>query len=177
MGCVVSPSQPRSDTGIYWGYSVRIASSFADIFTQSPYKDGYDLTIGTSDRGQSVHSIENGTLAYNHAIVVFGGLLGLEAALENEEKLDVVDPSLIFNQYLNIVPFQGSRTIRTEEAVLITLAALEEKMLPIKKSKPFTYTDSIANSEATGVKQFQATKGKKRKTDAVSNEHNPPHDD
>lgn len=106
-GTIVSPSQPRTETGVYWGYTVRIAKSFSDIFTKSPYADGYDLTIGTSDKGENVHSVEKETLQFNHALVVYGGLQGLEAAVENDDKLEADDPSLLFDQYLNVVPNQG----------------------------------------------------------------------
>lgn len=108
-GTVVSPSQPRTETGVYWGYTVRIAKSLSDIFTKSPYSDGYDLTIGTSDKGESLHNIEKESLSYNHGLIVYGGLQGLEAALENDDKLDVDDPSLLFDQYMNVVPNQGTR--------------------------------------------------------------------
>lgn len=53
-GHVVSPSSPRTESCLYWGYSVRLAPSLATVFTQSPYADGYDVTIGTSERGSSV---------------------------------------------------------------------------------------------------------------------------
>ena len=55
---VVPPSEPRTDAGLYWGYSVRLASSLGSVFTNCPYKDGYDLTIGTSERGESVDDAE-----------------------------------------------------------------------------------------------------------------------
>lgn len=53
----------------------------------------------------------------------------MEVALENDTVLDVDDPALIFDHYLNTLPKQGSKTIRTEEAVLVTLAALRPKLL------------------------------------------------
>lgn len=40
-GKIVSPQQPRAETGVYWGYTVRIAKSFSDIFTKAEYNDGY----------------------------------------------------------------------------------------------------------------------------------------
>lgn len=150
----MSPSQPRSETGIYWGYSVRVASCLSDIFTKSPYEDGYDLTIGTSDKGENVHGLEANSLEYNHALIVYGGLQGLESALDSDAKLNVDDPSLLFHQYLNTVPVQGSRTIRTEEAILISLAALEDKFAPNVRAKPFDMGDSIAQSKDTGVRQY-----------------------
>ena len=45
---------------------------------------------------------------------MFGGVKGLEASLEADENLNVEDPSLLFQHYLNTCPNQGSRTIRTE---------------------------------------------------------------
>ncbi|XP_066149885.1 putative methyltransferase C9orf114 homolog [Euwallacea fornicatus] len=132
-GIVVSPSLPRSETGIYWGYSVRIANSLSKVFSHCPYKEGYDLTIGTSDKGASVDEFT--CPKYKHLLVVFGGLHGLEAALENDSVLNVDDPSLLFDSYLNTIPEQGSKTIRTEEAILITLTALRPKLNPEFKSK------------------------------------------
>lgn len=109
-GTIVSPSLPRAETGVYWGYTVRVAKSFSDIFTKSPYEDGYDLTIGTSDKGESVHDLERESLKFNHAVVVYGGLQGIEAALDYDEKLDADDASLLFDRYINVVPNQGMAT-------------------------------------------------------------------
>ena len=47
----VAPSAPRTKLGLYWGYTVRLADSLSSVFTQSPFKGGYDHTIGTSERG------------------------------------------------------------------------------------------------------------------------------
>ena len=55
---------------------------------------------------------------------MFGGLKGLEASLESDEKLTANDPSLVFDYYMNTCPGQGSGTIRTEEAILVTMSAL-----------------------------------------------------
>lgn len=107
-GTIVSPQQPRLETGVYWGYTVRIAKSFSDIFTKSDYENGYDLTMGTSDKGVSIQSIESKALKFNHAVIVYGGVLGLEAALENDEHLDADDPSLLFDHYVNVAPNQGN---------------------------------------------------------------------
>ena len=51
---VVSPSEPREKRGLYWGYAVRLADSLSTVFSQCPYTGGYDLTVGTSERGQVV---------------------------------------------------------------------------------------------------------------------------
>ncbi|XP_044759158.1 putative methyltransferase C9orf114 [Coccinella septempunctata] len=127
-GIVVSPDIPRKETGIYWGYRVRLAKSLAQVFSECPYKDGYDLTIGTSDKGSSIDSFH--CPSYKHALIMFGGVQGLEFALENDQTIKENDPELIFDHYLNTLPGQGSKTIRTEEAILISLAGLRSKLNP-----------------------------------------------
>lgn len=143
-GKVVSPSQPRLETGVYWGYTVRLANSFAEIFSKSPFKDGYDMSIGTSDRGDSIDTFS--CPKFKHLLVVFGGLHGIEAALEVEEKLCVEDPRLLFDHYLNTLPSQGSRTVRTEEAILVTLTGLRPKLNPENAPVEFTQHEAIACS-------------------------------
>ncbi|XP_036607014.1 putative methyltransferase C9orf114 homolog [Trichosurus vulpecula] len=121
-GRVVSSQEPRTHAGLYWGYSVRLASCLSAVFAEGPFKDGYDLTIGTSERGEDLASVQLPN--FSHALVVFGGLQGLEAGVEADPNLEVTDPSVLFDFYLNTCPGQGSRTIRTEEAILISLATL-----------------------------------------------------
>lgn len=48
--------------------------------------------------------------------------------MECDEQIQADDPSLLFNQYVNVLPTQGSRTIRTEEAILIALTGLRNKL-------------------------------------------------
>ena len=127
-GVVVSPMTPKKETGKYWGYTVRIANSLNEIFTKSPYSNGYDLTLGTSDKGICVDDIDLKAKPYTHGLIVFGGVQGLEYALENDDALNIDDVSLLFDYYINICPEQACRTIRTEEAVLITLAELRTKI-------------------------------------------------
>lgn len=122
-GKVVPPVTPTTTCGLYWGYTVRLAQSFGEVFTESPYKNGYDLTIGTSDKGEDIDNC-SGLPQFKHLLLVFGGLQGLEASLEYDENLTIDNVSLLFHFYLNTCPNQGSRTIRTEEAILVTLSAL-----------------------------------------------------
>ena len=126
-GQVVSPSAPRMELGLYWGYTVRVAESLGDVFTGSPFQDGYDLTIGTSDHGINIDELQ--LRAFNHLLIVFGGVQGLEAALEADERLPVSDVNLLFDYYVNTCPGQGSRTIRTEEALLISLSAFRSQII------------------------------------------------
>ncbi|XP_020289774.1 putative methyltransferase C9orf114 homolog [Pseudomyrmex gracilis] len=130
-GILVPPSTPRIETGTYWGYTVRLANNLTEVLTKCPYKEGYDLTIGTSDKGTSIDEVEKKSLRYHHCLIAFGGLDGLEAAVEADPNLNIGDdPSLVFDKYVNTCPEQGSRIIRTEEAILLTLAELRTKLVP-----------------------------------------------
>ena len=164
---VVDPAQPREKAGLYWGYNVRLASSLSAVFKESPFNGAYDVSIGTSERGQPLHELiyppaaasntsstatnqdkntngnDNGETnsnnansqplpsIYNHALVVFGGIAGLEAACAADDEMmirvggDKMNVGSAFNLWVNAVPGQGSRTIRTEEALFIVLGQLE----------------------------------------------------
>ncbi|XP_043914057.1 putative methyltransferase C9orf114 homolog [Protopterus annectens] len=125
-GTAVAPHIPRTESGLYWGYSVRLASCLSAVFTECPYKEGYNLTIGTSERGTNIDTV---TLpSFSHALIVFGGLHGLEASVECDQNLHITNPGILFDLYLNTCPSQGSRTIRTEEAILISMSALRPKI-------------------------------------------------
>ncbi|KAK7143069.1 hypothetical protein R3I93_014283 [Phoxinus phoxinus] len=128
-GVVVAPHVPRTEGGLYWGYSVRLASCLSAVFTECPYKDGYDLTIGTSEKGNNTDHVS--LSPFKHMLVVFGGLQGLEASVDTDENLSVTEPSVLFDLYLNTCPGQGSRTIRTEEALLISLSGLRQKIASV----------------------------------------------
>lgn len=169
-GIVVPPSMPRSETGIYWGYTVRIANNLTEVITKGPYKDGYDLTIGTSDKGTSIDHSEAGSLKYNHVLIVYGGLSGLEAALEADPFLNEDDPSLLFDKYLNICPQQGSRTIRTEEAILISLGEFRTKLSPNDPPLEHSQFQSISKPKITDSTNLKKTETKTRVYDSDSSD-------
>ena len=125
--------------------------------TRKKQVGGYDLKIGTSERGlQSVEdpnfrllglsssssskkkntninqTKDTATKKFKHALIVFGGVAGIEECVDADEslKLSGACSSELFDVWLNICPYQGSRTIRTEEAVMIALAQLTPKFLP-----------------------------------------------
>lgn len=88
---------------------------------------GYDLTIGTSERGHVSVDDEGFSLKpFRHLLIVIGGVAGLEATVRATQDIGVSEAQThsLFDVWLNVCPDQGSRTIRTEEAVLITLARL-----------------------------------------------------
>jgi predicted SPOUT superfamily RNA methylase MTH1 len=132
-------SLPREEAGYYWGYTVRRASSLSAVFTESEHTAGYDFTLGTSERGVPIHSIlpRNGAPthrqvlpAFRHALLVFGGVAGIEAAVAGDPELVArglgkASAGELFDAWVNLVPGQGSRTIRTEEAVEFGLCAVK----------------------------------------------------
>lgn len=134
-GTVVSPRTPTHTDGTYWGYSVRMADSIKAVMDECPY-GSYDLTIGTSERGRdsvddsNFSVLKKGTSSYQHALIVFGGVAGIEECVDADEslKLSGSNSQALFDKWVNICPFQASRTIRSEEAVLITLAKLSPKL-------------------------------------------------
>ncbi|KAJ6802770.1 putative methyltransferase C9orf114-like protein isoform X1 [Iris pallida] len=129
---VVTPMSPREEMGLYWGYRVRYASNLSCVFKGCPFKGGYDHMIGTSEHGLVVSSSELMIPTFRHLLIAFGGLAGLEESIEEDNDLKGNDPRDLFNCYLNICPNQGSRTIRTEEAIFISLQYFQE---PIKKAQ------------------------------------------
>ncbi|XP_014282266.1 putative methyltransferase C9orf114 homolog [Halyomorpha halys] len=127
-GEVVDSTVPTKEAGLYWGYKVRLAERLSDVFIDSPYGGEYDLTIGTSDKGDPVSTFT--VPEFEHALIVLGGVKGLEYALTNDHYTytQVDEVSLMFDAYLNTCPSQGARTIRTEEALLISLAVITPKL-------------------------------------------------
>lgn len=128
----VNPNDPREEAGYYWGFNVRKAGSLGEVFTECAYEGGYDVTIGTSERGIDVEALYSGTEEqklgkFKHLLIVFGGVAGLEVAVKNDvelQKLGVVNAVEVFDRWVNVCPNQGSRTIRTEEAIWIGLMGL-----------------------------------------------------
>lgn len=124
---MVSPFEPF-ENGTYWGYQVRQANNLQEVFDGSIYEEPYDLKIGTSDRGEMSDFVDYTTKGsgFRRILLFFGGLDGIEGLVEQEEgmELKVSEVNKLFDFYINTCPEQGTRTIRTEEAILISLADL-----------------------------------------------------
>mmetsp|Transcript_11618 Transcript_11618/g.15136 ORF Transcript_11618/g.15136 Transcript_11618/m.15136 type:complete len:418 (-) Transcript_11618:75-1328(-) len=165
-GKIVSPAAPREDDGTYWGYTTRVAKSIAAALKECPYEGGYDLKIGTSERGDmNVDSVKFSfpTPQYKHLLIVFGGVAGIEECVDADETLKVAgdDSCSLFDMWVNTCPFQGSRTIRTEEAVLISLARLRPFIAKNNEVHPkdstsmqkvdtnITFSDSASSEESS----------------------------
>ncbi|XP_020101658.1 putative methyltransferase C9orf114 isoform X2 [Ananas comosus] len=126
---VVSPSSPKEEMGMYRGYKVRYASSLSTVFNSSPFKGGYDHIIGTSEHGHVINSSELVIPSFRHLLIAFGGLGGLEESIEEDSNLKGKRVYDVFSAYLNTCPHQGSRTIRTEEAILISLQYFQDPIM------------------------------------------------
>lgn len=150
QAALVFPVEPLEKLNLYWGYYVRAANSLSNVLSENIFHPGkknfYDLIIGTSERGLVVDEVDfikekfrqkdtdkqsakKHKSDFEHILVVFGGVRGLEhsASCDNDLK-SVEQVSSIFDYWINTCPNQGSTTIRTEEAILITMSALRPKL-------------------------------------------------
>ncbi|EXJ89408.1 hypothetical protein A1O3_02475 [Capronia epimyces CBS 606.96] len=146
IATAVSPSTPREVKGFYWGYVVRQCSSLSDVFTECPFDGGYDISLGTSERGVPLPEVlarpdysTPDALSFQHVLIVFGGVAGLEHAARNDPELQnmgFTGPNVkeLFDCWVNVLPGQGSRTIRTEEAVWLGLMGLRGFIEKLGKS-------------------------------------------
>lgn len=154
FGRLTDRDAPKAER-TYWGYSVRIADSLSAAFQNSVVApNGYDVTVGTSERGTPITSFPDASASfelpeYSNLLIVFGGVHGLERSVQGDHSLESIGISSardapetasadeplytvgdLFDFYVNTCPNQGSRTIRTEEAILISLAALQPFLRP-----------------------------------------------
>jgi len=110
------------------------------VFDECPYEGGYDLKIGTSERGDVTVDDVNPSFDlphFKHLLIVFGGVAGIEECVDADETFNLSgkNSKQLFDIWVNTCPFQGSRTIRSEEAVLISLARLRPFILKNDESK------------------------------------------
>ncbi len=112
----------RDDVPVYWGYRVRAEKrSFGQLVTG----EEFDLTIATARLGDKFMDVADQIgkkwSAAQHILVAFGApSRGLhEIAKEEGAKLEAKVDFIV-----NTVPGQGTATVRTEEALLATLAIL-----------------------------------------------------
>jgi predicted SPOUT superfamily RNA methylase MTH1 len=68
---------------------------------------------------------------------VFGGVQGIEECVAADLSLDLPgeEASALFDCWLNTCPAQGSRTIRSEESVFISLAAMRPHLAKVDATR------------------------------------------
>ena len=78
----MSSKEPVEKFGKYWGYQVRVASKFEDVFEQQPYE--YDLKLAISNEKGEIADFMDFSKhdSFKHALVFFGGLEGIEDIIE-----------------------------------------------------------------------------------------------
>lgn len=116
----ISISQPNIQP-IYWGYRVHKAESLGKVLKGQPW----GLKVGTSRYGVPVQdvlpSLSKALKTSRSTLVAFGSpKKGLGEILKHEK----LDPKDVFDFFVNTAPGQQTVTVRTEEAVLVSLGIL-----------------------------------------------------
>jgi predicted SPOUT superfamily RNA methylase MTH1 len=123
-GEIVNPTNKRllrRPTEKYWGYRVMRTKSLSKFLRDSDF----NLKIGTSRFGVSILTVwprlNVSLTAARSLLVVFGSpKMGLREILAQENQA----PEDVFDYFINTVPNQNVSTVRTEEAILVTLGLL-----------------------------------------------------
>ncbi len=115
-------SVKKKDVPEYWGYDLRGSKGRLSDLAHSPE---WDLTIATSRIGEDIISVkdrlESDLSKAEKTLIVFGSYKeGVGEMIRKEGRR----AEEIFDYILNTVPNQGTATVRTEEAVMSTLAIL-----------------------------------------------------
>lgn len=109
----------RAEVPEYWGYEVLQAKTLGEGLKVLKA----DYSIGTSRYGQNLNEAVQAIRSSNpHSVAVaFGGpYAGLSEICERQG----VDAGKLFDVIINTIPNQGTATVRTEEALVTTLALL-----------------------------------------------------
>jgi predicted SPOUT superfamily RNA methylase MTH1 len=112
----------RIDVPEYWGYTVRVEQRSLKSAVETL---GADLVLGTSRKGEVFHKVAGAVgrrwKEANSVFVVFGAPAKGLYEIAADEGFRVED---LFDFVVNIIPLQGSETVRTEEAIFASLAVL-----------------------------------------------------
>ncbi len=102
---------------------------------------------------------------FDHLLIVFGGVAGIEESVNaNKSKaLPSKYSRKLFDIWVNICPYQGSRTIQSKEAIFIALARLS----------PFIAKNANPRTQSKGGKKgpVAKTEGVEFSNKAVSDEN------
>ncbi|MEM2914258.1 MAG: RNA methyltransferase [Candidatus Bathyarchaeia archaeon] len=125
---IVDGKHPKADTAkpeeieVYWGYKVTISkSSLGRIIKEKTF----DLVIATSRHGKLFTKVADDLLKAwkesENVLIAFGSPTEGLHDIVSKEKLKLSD---VADFVINVIPKQATETVRTEEAVYATLAAL-----------------------------------------------------
>ena len=115
-------SVKKKDIPEYWGYDLRGSKGRLSDLVHNPE---WDLTIATSKMGESFSSIterlQEDWARVEKTLIVFGSYKeGVREIIMAEGRRG----EEVFDYIINTIPDQGTMTVRTEEAVISTLAIL-----------------------------------------------------
>jgi len=117
-GQLLSPD----DMDYYWGYKVTVANKPLGHLLRD---QAFDLVIATSRLGEPLMKVADKIRAEwnksKHVLVAFGAPSKGLHEIVKQEKLDLEE---LVDFTVNTVPSQATETVRTEEALYATLAAL-----------------------------------------------------
>lgn len=110
----------RDDVPVYWGYRVRVEHR---TFEQLVANEEFDLTIATARLGVKFMNVADEIgkkwRAAQHILVAFGAP---SRGLHEIAKMKDANLEAIVDFTVNMIPGQSTATVRTEEALLATLA-------------------------------------------------------
>ena len=105
----------------YWGYKVSVQSSLKKLVDQK----NFDLVIGTSISGtkwaDTVEEVAEKWKQANSALVAFGGPARGLCEIAKDERWNLNEE---IDFLVNTIPKQGTKTVRTEEAILASLSIM-----------------------------------------------------
>jgi predicted SPOUT superfamily RNA methylase MTH1 len=115
---IILPSPP---TDKYWGYSVHSSATTLSKLIGNRS----EMKIATSRSCQPITNFSIGKVKSNHLLIAFGGPYnGIPDMIRSEGK----KISDIFDACYNIMRNYGTRSLRLEEALMITFSKIENQM-------------------------------------------------
>uniref|UniRef100_A0A0K0EAN5 Methyltransferase n=1 Tax=Strongyloides stercoralis TaxID=6248 RepID=A0A0K0EAN5_STRER len=123
-GSLTNSRSIRETDGLYWGYNVEIIKSLSEVL-----KNDYDIKIVINEKGERPQRARFTVIKnkVNNILIVFGGFNGITTALKSDEMLASKSIEELFDNCITCLPDSGSNSIRTEEAILISLTELKNK--------------------------------------------------
>ena len=115
----------RNEITTYWGYKVTIENN---LFGKIVKGRGFDLTIATSKYGASLTDVADEITEkwrkVNTILIAFGAPTQGLYEIVKHEGLSLDD---VVDFVVNTIPMQGTETVRTEEALIASLAIFNER--------------------------------------------------
>ncbi|PAV88064.1 hypothetical protein WR25_20313 [Diploscapter pachys] len=124
-GTLSSPAEVQKRTGIYWGYTIRLAKSLEHAIDRQKY----DVIVGVQEENSKpIRKFETCILNRPKILLVFGGVDSLNAAIERDEGMEAKSAEEVFDQIVFGLETKGARHVRTEESVLMTLSQMVSRL-------------------------------------------------